>query len=341
MALQGRLEGGPADRRSLVVPTLAEAFYRYEPCTRPPIDLSDLPVKGEVTYRYDCRWRQGQVMVTGTFAEPLRRSLAQSGTPSDRTRGEQDRQPVRVMHRRYGDWSVWSGLIDTARRPTEAERGEAAEHGLDVDEERQQEEPGPRRRGRWSRRDVTVEHVEFQDPGVVVRNLRIAEEDRAQPAAGGVEETRPVTLDLSVLQQVKAEPVPVEAQAGVEVADDQHSVMNGGTHSASSLAVAADGTVQRRRVGWNLPRARRDGAHRSAATISGASSYSIRRVDEEAPGGEVPGAPSRIPGELPGKDAWLRWRGGAGGGRARPAASRRCHPCALAAIAAAPVAWRG
>jgi hypothetical protein len=33
-------------------------------------------------------------------------------------------------------------------------------------------------------------------------------------------------------------------------------VMNGGTHSASSLAAAAVGTLRRRRVGWNLLQAR-------------------------------------------------------------------------------------
>jgi len=75
-------------------------------------------------------------------------------------------------------------------------------------------------------------------PGVVVRNPRITQEDRPQPATGGVEQARPVALDVSVLQRVQAEPVPVEAQAGVEVADDQHGVVNGGTHSASSLAAA-------------------------------------------------------------------------------------------------------
>jgi hypothetical protein len=67
---------------------------------------------------------------------------------------------------------------------------------------------------------------------VVVRDSRVAEEDRSQAATGGVEETRPVTLDLPVLQQVEAEPVPVEAQAGVEVADDHHGMMNGCRHSA-------------------------------------------------------------------------------------------------------------
>ena len=70
-----------------------------------------------------------------------------------------------------------------------------------------------------SRLDVTVKHVEFQDAGVVVGNSRVAEEDRAHVAAGRVEQIRPITLHLAVLQQVQAKPVPIEAQAGLEVAD--------------------------------------------------------------------------------------------------------------------------
>jgi hypothetical protein len=42
---------------------LAEVFHRYEPRASPPIDLSDLPVEGEVAYRYDRSWRQGHVLV--------------------------------------------------------------------------------------------------------------------------------------------------------------------------------------------------------------------------------------------------------------------------------------
>lgn len=45
-----------------MVPTLAEVFNWYEPWVPPPIDLSDLPVEGDVAYCYD-RWRQGSVLV--------------------------------------------------------------------------------------------------------------------------------------------------------------------------------------------------------------------------------------------------------------------------------------
>jgi hypothetical protein len=91
--------------------------------------------------------------------------------------------------------------------------------------------PGPRRRGRRPRREVTVEYVELQDTGLVVGHCRVAEEDRAHAAARRVEQVRPVTVNLPVSQQVEAKPVPVEAQAGLEVADDHHRVMNASGHS--------------------------------------------------------------------------------------------------------------
>jgi len=71
---------------------------------------------------------------------------------------------------------------------------------------------------------------------VVVRNPRVAEEYRSQAAAGGIEQSRPVTVDLPVLQQVQANSVPVEAQAGVKVADDHHGMMNGRHRANLALA---------------------------------------------------------------------------------------------------------
>jgi hypothetical protein len=41
VAWRVRMEGGPVDKRSLVVPTLAEVFHWYDPWVPPPIDLSD------------------------------------------------------------------------------------------------------------------------------------------------------------------------------------------------------------------------------------------------------------------------------------------------------------
>jgi hypothetical protein len=55
-----RLEGGPVDQRCLVVPTLAEVFHWYDAWVAPP---TDLPVEGEVSYRYDRSWRHGHVLV--------------------------------------------------------------------------------------------------------------------------------------------------------------------------------------------------------------------------------------------------------------------------------------
>jgi len=148
-------------------------------------------------------------------------------------------------------------------RAAEAKRGETAQRGLDIDEERQQEEPGHRWRGWRPRRDVTVEHVEFQDPGVVVGNPRVAEEYRSQDAARSVEQTGPVTFDLPVLQQVQADPVPVEAQAGVKVADDDHGMMNG-RHGAkfSSGKDAADHDLASGRQGSRTRRTCRAGRSR-------------------------------------------------------------------------------
>jgi hypothetical protein len=145
--------------------------------------------------------------------------------PSNRTGGEQDKQPVRVAHGRQGHRPARRRLSDAPGLAPKATLGrEPAQRGPDVDEERQQEEPRPRRPWRRTRRDVTIEHVELQDTGVVVRNSRVAEENRAHAPAGRAEQIRPVTLDLPVLQQIQAEPVPVEAQARSKVADRHHGM---------------------------------------------------------------------------------------------------------------------
>jgi hypothetical protein len=65
---------------------------------------------------------------------------------------------------------------------------------------------------------------------VVVRNSGVAEQDGAHAAAGRVEQIRPVTLNVPVLQQVEAEPVPVEAQTGLEFADHHRGMMNASGH---------------------------------------------------------------------------------------------------------------
>ena len=66
---------------------------------------------------------------------------------------------------------------------------------------------------------------------MVVGNSRVAEENCPQAAAGSIEEPWPVTVDLPVLQQLEAETVPVEAQAGLKVAHHHDGMMNGSGHS--------------------------------------------------------------------------------------------------------------
>ena len=53
----------------------------------------------------------------------------------------------------------------------------------------------------------------------------------ARAAARRVEQIRPVALNVPVLQQVQADPVPVEAKAGFEIADHHHGMMNASGHS--------------------------------------------------------------------------------------------------------------
>jgi hypothetical protein len=59
-------------------------------------------------------------------------------------------------------------------------------------------------------------------PGTV----RVAEEHGMQGATGGVEESRPVPLHFSILQNVEAEAVPIETEASPEVARRDYAVMN-------------------------------------------------------------------------------------------------------------------
>ena len=112
----------------------------------------------------------------------------------------------------------------------EVETGKSGKRGLDVHEERQQQESSPQRRGWKPFRNVAVEYVEFQDAGVVVGNSSVAEENGSHASTARAEEIWPVTLDLSVLQEIEAESVQVEAQAGLEVADHHDGVMYSSGH---------------------------------------------------------------------------------------------------------------
>ena len=154
-----------------------------------------------------------------------------SCSAGNRARGEQNEHSVWVVNGRDSYLPVRCRLRDAPGRAAEAKTGKPAERRLDVNEERQQQESAPSRRGRRSFRDVAVEQVEFQDAGVVVGNSRVTEENCPKAAAGGVEETWPVTLDLPVMQQLETEAVPVEAQAGLKVAHHHDGMMNGSGHS--------------------------------------------------------------------------------------------------------------
>jgi hypothetical protein len=154
-----------------------------------------------------------------------------SRSPGNRARGEQDEHSIWVANSRDGYLSVRSRLRDSPGGAAEAETGKPVECRLDVNEERQQQESAPSRRGRRSFRDVAVEQVELQDARVVVGNSRVTEENCPQASAGSVEETWPVTLDLPVLQQLETEAVPVEAQASLKVAHHHDGMMNGPGHS--------------------------------------------------------------------------------------------------------------
>jgi hypothetical protein len=54
----------------------------------------------------------------------------------------------------------------------------------------------------------------------------VAEEHGVQGATGAVEESRPVPLHFSILQNVEAEAVPIETEAGPEIAYRDYAVMN-------------------------------------------------------------------------------------------------------------------
>ena len=66
---------------------------------------------------------------------------------------------------------------------------------------------------------------------MIVGDLRVTEENCPQAAAGGIEETWPVTLDPPVLHHLETEAVPVEAQASLKVAHYHDGMMNGSRHS--------------------------------------------------------------------------------------------------------------
>jgi hypothetical protein len=57
--------------------------------------------------------------------------------------------------------------------------------------------------------------------------VRVAEEHCVQGATGAVEESGPVSLHFSILQNIEAEAIPIETKAGPKIADRDYAVMNG------------------------------------------------------------------------------------------------------------------
>ena len=84
---------------------------------------------------------------------------------------------------------------------------------------------------------------ELQHAGLVVRDSRVAQEHRPQAGAGRAEQFGPVAFDLPVGQQVQAQPVAVEPQAGLEVADHHDRMMYSSGHGtqASKSALTESG----------------------------------------------------------------------------------------------------
>lgn len=141
------------------------------PAKRAPAEASRLaPAAGGLLWRSRWwTWRLWSVRYAPRVSEP---GVSKTSDPS------------RVTHGRDGHWAGWCRLNDAPGRAAEADSGEPAQRGLDAGEERPQEEPSPRRRRQWPRRDVTVEHIELHDTNVVVQNSRVAEKHCTQTARG-------------------------------------------------------------------------------------------------------------------------------------------------------------
>jgi len=173
--------------------------------------------------------RESCALADITRSSALPASLSRS--PGNRARGEQNEHSIWVANGRDSYLPVRCRLCDAPGGAAEAKTGKPAECRLDVNEERQQQEPAPSRRGRRSLRNVAVEQVELQDAGMIVGNSRVTKENCSQAAAGSVEQTWPVALDQPVLQQLETKAVPVKAQASLKVAHHHDGMMNGSGHS--------------------------------------------------------------------------------------------------------------
>jgi hypothetical protein len=123
-------------------------------------------------------WRPASAFPGRRHTRHLSSALpASSSRPAgNRARGEQNDNSIWVANCRDSYLSVRCRLCDVPGGAAKAEAGKPVECRLDVNEERQQQESAPSRRGRRSFRDAAVEQVELQDAGVVVGKSRVTEE---------------------------------------------------------------------------------------------------------------------------------------------------------------------
>ena len=121
-------------------------------------------------------------------------------------------------------------MCDAPGRATEAESRESAQCGLDVDENDSRKNPVLGAEGGGPSGTSPSNTLSSKAPAWS-SGTPASPRKTAYAAAGRVEQIRPVTFNVPVLQQVQADAVPVEAQAGLEVADHYHGRMNASGHS--------------------------------------------------------------------------------------------------------------
>ena len=147
-------------------------------------------------------------------------------SPGNRAGGEQDELSIRVAHSRDGYRSAWRRL-GKPPRPRPPSRPSTASTSSKNDSTRNPvlsgETGGPC--GTAPSSTLSSKAPEWSS-GMCASRRKTAR----RPVAGRVKQIWPVVLGLPVLQQVEAESVPVEAQAGLEVADHHDGMMNASGH---------------------------------------------------------------------------------------------------------------
>lgn len=116
-------------------------------------------------------------------------------------------------------------------RAAEAESRKPAQCGLDVDENDSRKNPVLGGEGGGPLGMSPSNTLSSRTPAWSSGTPASPRKTARTPAAGRVEQIRPVALNVPVLQQVQADPVPVEAQAGFEIADHHNGMMNASGHS--------------------------------------------------------------------------------------------------------------